>query len=74
LSKDLRDIILHILVPDPDLRFGIKQIKQHKWFNIYLPVVPISKGVRVGIDNIHVHSKIVKEMKEKSGINEKYVE
>lgn len=27
LSKDAKDLINHILVPDPDLRFGIKQIK-----------------------------------------------
>jgi hypothetical protein len=50
LSKDVKDLILHILVPDPDLRFGIKQIKQHKWFSIYRPKEEISKGIRIGID------------------------
>lgn len=45
LSKEVKDLILHILVPDPDLRFGIKQIKQHKWFNIYNPIADISKGI-----------------------------
>jgi len=27
LSKESRDLINHILVPDPDLRYGLKQIK-----------------------------------------------
>ena len=50
LSKDVKDLILHILVPDPDLRYGIKQIKQHKWFSIYKPAVEISRGIRIGLD------------------------
>jgi serine/threonine protein kinase len=51
ISRESRDLINHILVPDPDLRYGIKQIKQHKWFiNAYQPSVPISPGLRIGLD------------------------
>ncbi|CDW81651.1 carbon catabolite derepressing protein [Stylonychia lemnae] len=72
LSKEVKDLILQILVPDPDLRFGIKQIKQHKWFNIYKPPKEISKGIKVGIDDQKIYPSLLKEMMQQSGTNERY--
>lgn len=69
----MKDLINHVLVPDPDLRFGIKQIKQHKWFNIYKPPQDISKGVRIGVDKPLLYPKLLKEMKERNGINGRYI-
>lgn len=73
LSKEVKDLINHVLVPDPDLRFGIKQIKQHKWFNIYTPKKDISKGVRIGVDEPILFPKLLKEMKDKCDISERFV-
>ena len=73
MSKEARDLILHVLVPDPDLRYGIKQIKQHKWFNIYKSNNEQPKGIRVGIDEQPIYDKLLQEMQEKHGINSRYV-
>lgn len=73
LSKESKDLILHVLVPDPDLRYGIKQIKQHKWFNIYKPIKELDKGIKVGIDEQAIYHNVLKQMNEKSGINDRYV-
>eukprot|EP00172_Hildenbrandia_rubra_P002557 Plantae.Rhodophyta-Hildenbrandia_rubra.ctg34710.p1 GENE.Plantae.Rhodophyta-Hildenbrandia_rubra.ctg34710~~Plantae.Rhodophyta-Hildenbrandia_rubra.ctg34710.p1 ORF type:complete len:451 (-),score=77.86 Plantae.Rhodophyta-Hildenbrandia_rubra.ctg34710:1698-3050(-) len=32
VSDDAKDLLQHILVPDPDKRFSIDDIKQHYWF------------------------------------------
>jgi hypothetical protein len=49
-------------VPDPDLRFGIKQIKQHKWFNIFKPLKEISKGIKIGEDEPTLYPKLLELM------------
>ena len=54
-----------MLVPDPDLRYSLKQIKQHKWFrDFYVPTKPISLGLRVGIDHARIFKPLLAEMKE----------
>ena len=63
---------MHILVPDPELRFGIKQIKQHKWFSIYKPPHEPPKGIRVGIDAQKLYPRVMQEMMAKSGVKERY--
>jgi hypothetical protein len=50
-------------VPEPDLRFGIKEIKQHKWFNIYQPSLEISKGVRIGMEDPTLNAKVLLEIR-----------
>lgn len=70
----MKDLISNILVPDPDLRYSLKQVKQHRWFGIYSPSTPISSGIRVGIDKVVVYDKLLTEMKENFQLNEKYIE
>jgi hypothetical protein len=58
------------LVPDPDLRYGLKQIKQHKWFkDTFQPEEPISRGLRVGIDRPKLFPELLREMKEYYGLD-----
>jgi hypothetical protein len=64
---------MHVLVPDPDLRFGIKQIKQHKWFNVYTPKKEISRGVRIGIDDTILIQKVVRQMREFHNVEERFI-
>jgi hypothetical protein len=47
------------LVAEPELRFGLKQIKQNVWFNSYKP----KKHLEVD-QKIVVHKKLLREMKE----------
>ena len=61
------------MVPDPDLRFGIKQIKQHKWFNIYKSPKEISKGIKIGEDEPTLYPKLLEIMQTNSGISDRYV-
>jgi serine/threonine protein kinase len=65
----VKDLILHMLEPDPDVRYGIKQIKQHKWFSTYTPPIEISKGICIGVDEQVLHPTLLAEMKEKNDIN-----
>jgi len=74
LSKESRDLINHVLVPDPDLRYNIKHIKQHKWFReAYQPAKSISLGLRVGIDRPRLYKNLLKEMHSYFGMDEKLV-
>ena len=73
LSKDVKDLIFHVLVPDPELRFGIKEIKQHKWYSTFRPAIEISKGIRIGVDEPNLHNALLKEMKERTGVPERHV-
>ena len=49
---------------EPELRYGLKQIKQNKWYQLYKPDVPIDPGNINAPDTIHVHKKLLKEMKQ----------
>jgi hypothetical protein len=74
LSKESKDLINHVLVPDPDLRFSLKHIKQHKWFREYfIPEKPIPLGLRVGIDRARIFKYLLKEMKDYFGMDDKLV-
>lgn len=53
-------MIENILVPEPALRYGLKQIKQNIWFKLYKRENILEKSA---FEEIKVHTKILKEMK-----------
>lgn len=62
LSDEVKNLIEHVLVAEPELRFGLKQIKQNSWFKSYtssLPKPEFDKDER-----IPVHRKLLREMKD----------
>ena len=63
LSKEVRDMIGKILITDPDKRLTIKQIRDHKWFWLNIPI-QISDGIIIGYNQIPIESKILEMMKE----------
>ena len=60
LSDEVRNLIDHILVAEPGLRFGLKQIKQNEWFKMYKP--PNGLPQEASVDKIKVHKKLLREM------------
>ena len=51
ITSDALDLISCILTKDPNLRYRIKHIKQHRWFNMHQPSC-VSRGILVGYDKI----------------------
>ena len=63
LSSDLQALISNILVPDPELRYGLKQVQSNSWFKkTYQPVEPLPDGIEVGFDQIKVFDRVIREM------------
>ena len=63
LSREVRNLIENILVPDPDLRFGLRQITSNTWFKTkYVAPEPIRPGVDIGIDEVSFYSNVLAEM------------
>ena len=63
LNMDARDLIQCILTKDPRLRYRIKRIRSHNWFNIHQPVCN-NKGLIVGYSKI-THEPKALDMLEK---------
>lgn len=61
LSASALDLIHCILTKDPELRYRIKHIKKHPWFNLSQPVSK-SQGIFVGYDQIPFDSNILSMM------------
>lgn len=58
-------LIEHILVPDPELRYGLRQITSNTWYRSkYVAAMPIGKGVKVGYDDAQIYSNVLTEMTE----------
>ena len=52
------------MVPDPELRYGLRQVTSNSWFkNTYVANEPTSDGIEVGIDEFMIYDKVLKEMK-----------
>ena len=58
LQPDSIDLIQSILTNDPNVRYRIKQIKQHRWFRMHEPVCE-SKGIFIGYQKIPVDSQLL---------------
>jgi 5'-AMP-activated protein kinase, catalytic alpha subunit len=58
-------LVEHILVPDPELRYGLRQIISNSWFKTkYVPAEAIGKGVQVGYDDQQIFLNVLTEMQE----------
>jgi hypothetical protein len=63
LSNEVMSLIEHILVPEPELRYGLRQITSNGWFRQkYVAAMSIGRGVRVGYEDTTVFSKVLQEM------------
>ena len=70
LSPEVTSLIQNILVPDPELRYGLRQVTTNSWFkNTYLAghckIVELGEeGIEVGIDDIQIFKNVLTEMAE----------
>ena len=56
-------MIQNILVPDPELRYGLKQVMSNSWFKkTYQPPESLPLGIEVGIDAIKIFDNVIKDM------------
>ena len=69
LSNEVIDLISHILIVDPNKRFGIKEIKNHKWFNIVNKSLNMSEGLLINKYIIPFDENIVLFMASKFNLN-----
>ena len=57
MSEDAKDLISKILKTNPEERYTINQIKNHKWFKSVTQ--EINTGIIIGEDVIHVENKVL---------------
>lgn len=51
------------MVPDPELRFGLRQITTSQWFkNSYKPSEPIGEGTKIGFDDVKVYNAVLENL------------
>ena len=56
-------MIKNILVPDPELRYGLKQVMSNTWCKkTFQSPDKLSEGIEVGIDQIKIFDNVIKEM------------
>ena len=57
------NLVQNILVPDPELRYGLRQITSNSWFKkTYKPVEDITEGIEVGIDDVKIFKNVLDDM------------
>ena len=50
-------------MPDPELRYGLRQITSNSWFKkTYKPAEEIGLGIEVGYDDIKIFQNVLDEM------------
>ena len=63
LSQEIQSLIKNILVPDPELRYGLKQVMSNVWFKkTYQSPDKLSEGIEVGIDQIKIFDNVIADM------------
>ena len=62
-SPDAKDLLSRILNVDPEKRFRIEDIKQHRWWSLS-PVNTCSSGLIVGFHKIPIDFSILEKLKE----------
>ena len=56
-------------MPDPELRYGLKQVMSNTWFkNTYQSKDKLSDGIEVGIDQIKIFENVIKDMEAVDGL------
>ena len=50
-------------MPDPELRYGLKQVTSNSWFKkTYQPPEQLPDGIEVGIDQIKIFDNVIRDM------------
>ena len=63
LSQEIQSLIKNILVPDPELRYGLKQVMSNVWFKkTFQSPDKLSEGIEVGIDQIKIFDNVIADM------------
>ena len=63
MSQEIQSLIKNILVPDPELRYGLKQVMSNVWFKkTYQSPDKLSEGIEVGIDQIKIFDNVIADM------------
>ena len=63
LSQEAMSLVQNVLVPDPELRYGLRQITSNSWFKkTYKPADEIAQGIEVGIDDVKIFQNVLDEM------------
>ena len=70
ISLDARDLLHRVLNTDPEQRYNVDEIRQHKWFNLHQPVC-LNKGLIVAKNEIPI-DRPVQRMLEQFGFDELY--
>ena len=69
LSKEVIDLISHILNVNPNKRYDINEIKKHFWFNKINPKINMTEGLILNKYIIPYDEKIILYMSDKFNIN-----
>lgn len=75
MSEEGKDLISKILRTNPDERYTIDQVKNHKWFKTVAQ--DLSSGIIIGEDSIHLEPKVLGLLEQygvSSDIARKYLE
>ena len=63
MSQEIQSLIKNILVPDPELRYGLKQVMSNVWFKkTFQSPDKLSEGIEVGIDQIKIFDNVIADM------------
>ena len=77
LSQEVTALIQYILVPDPELRYGLRQVTSNTWFKQkYVASEAIAEGIEVGIDDYKIYDSVLNDMQKvdkEAEIDTKYV-
>ena len=50
-------------MPDPELRYGLKQVMSNTWFRkTYQSPEKLSEGIEVGVDQIKIFDNVIRDM------------
>ena len=62
VSDSARDLLKKILCIDPKKRFGLKEIKNHPWFNLLNPKINMNEGLLINKIVIPIDEDIVEQI------------
>lgn len=61
ISRDVKELIIKILVTDPEKRYKVNEIRDHSWFSSSTPILT-NEGIIIGYDQIPIETSILKMM------------
>ena len=75
MSEEAKDLLSRVLNTDPEERYTLSQIKNHKWFRIVGQ--ELSTGIVLGEDSIHLEPRVLAQLEQygvSSEVARKYLE